>query len=323
MSRNKYLLFGGGGFIGSTIAEQLVQDHEVTIVDAVPFTQTVAYQKGLTNVTYLQVNATDRSKVLELGEDYDYIVHAVAILGISKVAQESILTINTNYLSCLYALELANKQHHLKKFLTFSTSEVYGQHTIAAKESDDFTVGTPETARWCYASSKVLSEHLTYAYNREYGIPTIVIRPFNIYGEYRLGTNAITNLVMKALKNEDLIISGTGEQTRVWCHINDFVSGVIGALHSEYQGESFNLGNPNEQCSIKDLAHRIVALTQSKSKIVISGSSEPDVLQRTVDISKAQSCLGYQPVTSLEEGLKKYIAWAIKTLTLEKPGVSR
>ncbi|MBU5351206.1 NAD-dependent epimerase/dehydratase family protein [Paenibacillus silvae] len=323
MRRRKYLLLGGGGFIGSAIAEELAPFHEVTIADAVPFKQTVAYLRGITQVDYVQVNAADRSGVLDLGTDYDYIVHAVAILGINKVAQESILTINTNYLSCLYSLELASRQKHLKKFLTFSTSEVYGQYTVSAKETDEFTIGIPETARWCYAASKVLSEHLTYAYHREESIPTIVIRPFNVYGEYRFGNNAISSLVRKALKNEDLLISGTGEQTRVWCYINDFVSGVIHALHSEYEGESFNLGNPNEQCSIKDLAHHIVELTESKSRIIISHSDEPDVKQRTVDISKARSYLAYEPSVSLREGLKKYIAWAKKMESNEKMGISQ
>ncbi len=308
----KLLILGGAGFIGGALAEKFCPDHHIVIADACDFTRSSLRFTGLLNhknVTLVNIDATDPEAVLGLGEDFDYIVHAVAILGIHKIVEQSILTVTTNYSSCYNALRLAEKQQHLTKFLTFSTSEVYGRDVERAEETMDFRVGPASEARWNYAASKVLSEHLTNAFCRERGVPTVIVRPFNVFGENRLGSNAMSKFVAQALLGETITIDGNGQQLRAWCYIGDFIDGVSRALATQYQGEYFNIGNPNNIISILDLAGMIVKKAGSGSRILISNSDVPDVVRRTVCVDKAHNMLGYTPKVPLEDGVEKVIAW--------------
>ena len=308
----KLLILGGAGFIGGALAARFSPDHQVVIADACDFaTSSLRFTNLLThpNVILTKLDATDPQAVLALGEDYDYIVHAVAILGIHKIAEQSILTITTNYSSCYNALLLAEKQKHLQKFLTFSTSETYGRDVERAAETMDFRVGPASEARWCYAASKVLCEHLTNAFCRERGVPTLIVRPFNVFGENRLGSNAMSKFIAQALLNDTITIDGSGNQLRAWCYIGDFIEGLSRALTSQYKGEYFNIGNPNNIISILELAELIVKKTGSSSQILVSNSDAPDVVRRTVCVDKAHEMLGYTPRVSLEEGVDRVVAW--------------
>lgn len=311
MKKQKILIIGGAGFIGAALAEHYCDQNEITIVDNCEWNKSSLRSRGLLehhNIKKISLDATSEV-IMNLEKDYDYIIHAAAILGISKVAEESILTITTNINSCEVALRLAKEQIGLKKFLTFSTSEVYGKKVEEAKETDDLVVGMPNEARWCYAASKILCEHYVSAYSREQGLPTIIIRPFNVFGEHRKGSNAMTKFIKAAINNENIYIDGTGNQIRSWCHINDFIQGVTKALENGTSGEIFNIGNPNNVITIKELVKYIVKLTDSKSKIYFSKNFAPDVNKRTLSIEKAQTELGYVPKISLEEGISSTINW--------------
>ena len=315
----KMLILGGAGFIGGALAMKYCAKREIVIADACDFEKSALRFTELPkhpNVTLVRIDATNRDEVLALGCDFDYIVHAVAILGIHKVVEQSILTITTNYASCHNALQLAEKQKHLKKFLTFSTSEVYGRDVETARESMDMCVGPANEPRWNYAASKVLCEHLTNAYCRERKVPTLIVRPFNVFGENRLGGNAMSKFVAQALRNETIVIDGSGRQLRAWCHISDFIDGLSRALESEYTGEFFNIGNPDNIISILDLAKLIVKKTGSGSEIVVSHSDEPDVVRRTVCVDKARDMLGYAPRVTLEAGIGRLADW-MRTLDEE------
>lgn len=315
----RLLILGGGGFIGGALASRFCEDHEVVIADACDFQKSsLQFTCLLThaNVRLIRMDATDEQAVLALGDDFDYIVHAVAILGIHKVVERSILTITTNYASCLAALHLAERQKHLKKFITFSTSEVYGRDVETAAEAMDMRIGPANEPRWCYAASKVLCEHLVNAYCRERNVPTTIIRPFNVFGENRLGSNAMSKFVAQALLHDRIVIDGSGEQLRAWCYIGDFIDGLSRALLSDYRGEFFNIGNPNNIISIKALAEKIVAMTGSRSEIVVSNSQEPDVVRRTVCVDKAHEMLGYTPRIGLDEGISHVVDWM---RTLDEP----
>lgn len=157
--------------------------------------------------------------------------------------------------------------------------------------------------------SKILIDHLVFAYHREYNIPITIIRPFNVFGEYRLGSNAINTFVSKMLNNEPVHIDGDGSQVRTWCYIKDFINGIDAALTSNYTNEIFNIGNPINKITIYELAVLIKKLTGSKSEIIVSHSAEPDVKFRTVDIQKATDKLNYIPNYTLYEGLSNFIAW--------------
>jgi nucleoside-diphosphate-sugar epimerase len=201
------------------------------------------------------------------------------------------------------------RQQHLKKFLSFSTSEVYGSDAEAPEEHEPAIIRTPFESRWCYAASKTLSEHLIMAYHREQGLPSIIIRPFNVFGEYRFGANAMTTFIRKAIHGEEILIHGSGKQVRTWCYISDFIDGVYKALISNITGEIFNIGNPHNQITVLDLAKLVVTILNSKSECIITNSAQPDVLFRTVNIEKAQTFLQYNPVVSLHEGITNVSEW--------------
>lgn len=315
----KLLILGGAGFIGGALAARYCDACDIVIADACDFEKSSLRFTGLMNrenVALKRLDATDLDAVLALGDDFDYIVHAVAILGIHKVVEHSVLTITTNYTSCYNALRLAERQKHLKKFCTFSTSEVYGRDVETARETMDMRIGPVSEPRWNYAASKALCEHLTNAFCRERGIPTAVVRPFNVFGENRLGSNAMSKFVAQALLNETIVIDGNGGQLRAWCHISDFIDGLSRVLESDYVGEFFNIGNPNNIISIKDLAQLIVKMTGSRSEITVSFSHDPDVVRRTVCVQKAHDMLGYSPQVTLETGVGRVIDW-MKTLDTE------
>lgn len=308
----KILIIGGAGFIGGALASKYCGDHKIVIADACDFSRSsLRFTDLLThpNVTLKRLDATDLDAVLSLGDDFDYIVHAAAILGIHKIVEQSILTTTTNYASCHNALQLAERQKRLQKFLTFSTSEVYGRDVETARESMDMRVGPASEPRWNYAASKVLCEHLTNAYCRERGVPTVIVRPFNVFGENRLGSNAMSKFIAQALLNDTIVIDGNGRQLRAWCYIGDFIEGVSRALASEYRGEFFNIGNPNNIISILELARLIVKRTGSSSRITISNSDVPDVVRRTVSVDKARELLGYTPKVTLDEGIDRVVGW--------------
>lgn len=316
ISNKKILILGGAGFIGTAVTKKLCDNNEIVIADKCNFDETSLNLAGLCNhpsITKIVLDATDYESVIQLGDNFDYIIHATAILGIHKVVEKSVLTINTNYISCKNALELARKQKNLTKFLSFSTSEVYGRNIEEASEEKDMAVGTANEARWCYAASKVLCEHLINAYFREYGIPTVIIRPFNVFGENRLGTNAMSAFLFRAILNEPITVDGNGQQIRTWCYIDDFVQGIIKALESNISGEFFNIGNPNNSISILELAKLIVKIMNSKSEINLTNVYIPDVNKRTLSINKAQTYLGYEPEVGLNEGIQKMYLW-IKSL---------
>lgn len=311
MRNKKVLIIGGGGFIGSALAEQFCKTNQVTIADKCPCEASPLYARRLhmDNIRYVQCDAAQPEMAAALGHDFDYIIHACAVLGIRTVASQSIHTIMTNTASCRIALELAAEQEHLSKFVLLSSSEVYGIRAERPQESEMAVIGPPAEGRWCYAASKILSEHLAFAYHRERSVPLVVIRPFNIFGEYRTGSNAITTFLDRAIRGEELVIDGDGQQVRAWCYIDDFVNGVVKALESPYTDAVFNLGNPENEISIRGLAERILALSGSASTVRITYSKEPDVRFRSVNIEKARRLLGYEPSVSLEDGLRRLYQW--------------
>ncbi len=315
IENKRILIIGGAGFIGTAITEQLYEKNEVVVADICDFNKSSLHLAGLDEKPFIRkvcIDATNKDEVINLGEDFDYIIHATAILGIHKVVEHSVATIDTNYSSCKNALELARRQKHLIKFLSFSTSEVYGRNVVDAQEDKDMSVGPAYEARWCYAASKIVCEHLIAGYSREYNVPSAIIRPFNVFGENRIGSNAMSSFLFKAMLNEKITIDGDGSQVRAWCHISDFVQGVIRALESNINGESYNIGNPDNVISILKLAGMIKEIVGSQSEIIVSNVYVPDVKNRTLSIDKAIKQLGYNPRIDLEKGICRMYKWASK-----------
>ena len=153
----------------------------------------------------------------------------------------------------------------------FSTSEVFGQHAFNVGEGQVTTIGSVGEARWTYAVSKLAGEHMSHAYHAEFGLPTVSVRPFNIFGPGQIGGGAIRAFIEAALDGRDLTIHGDGSQIRAWCYVDDMVHGtLLGLEHPNAVGESFNIGNARSAVTIYDLATRIKRITNAPGEIVFT-----------------------------------------------------
>ena len=307
ISKKHILITGGLGFIGSFLAQALLQrGNRIVLLDQTSPEHSSAYEMNILShpaVQVLQGSILDAQFLEKLPIDFDHIIHTAGILGIKKVSEKPILTANVNVLGTKNILDVAIKQKQLSRFIHFSTSEIYGTEANNSREEDHAVIPNTGT-RWIYASSKHFSEYLLKAYISEYGVPGVIVRPFNVFGPHRKGGNAMTTLIRKALRNEEIQIDGTGMQTRCWCYIDDFIAGVLSLLSKEgIVGEAFNIGNDSEPISMLRLAQRICHLLHSSSPISILNNQSDDVLNRSPNIQKAALFLGYQPQVCLDKGI--------------------
>src|SRR3990167_5781945 len=263
----KILVTGGAGFIGSHLCEVLLnQGHEVFVLDDL----STGY---LENIRHLQSNSKfhpffesilNTTVLSELIGQCDMVFHLAAVVGVKKVISSPVETIERNVKGTELVLKFANLKKK-KVFLT-STSEVYGKGNLPSfSESDDLTIGPTYIGRWSYACSKAIDEFLALAYWKEYKLPTIIVRLFNVIGPRQTGCYGMVapRFIDQALNNQPLTIYGSGNQTRCFLYVKDAVEAMIKlAFHEKAIGEVFNLGNPNP-ISINHLAELILQLTHS------------------------------------------------------------
>jgi len=198
----------------------------------------------------------------------------------------------------------------VERLIEFSTSEVFGTYAFRVDETSATTQGSVGEARWTYAVSKLAGEHMAHAYHQEYGLPTVSVRPFNVYGPGQIGGGAIRAFIEAALAGQDLTIHGDGSQIRAWCYVDDMVEGLLLALeHENAVGESFNIGNARSAVTIFDLARRIKTLSGCPGELVFQPIHYLDVELRIPNVDKARTLLGFEPKVELDEGLEKTIAW--------------
>ena len=171
----------------------------------------------------------------------------------------------------------------------------------------DVTVGE---ARWTYAISKLAGEFVTHANHEQFGLPTVTVRPFNVYGPNQVGVGAVHRFVRRAIRGEDLEIHDDGSQIRAWCYVDDFVRGVILTLSRDVAvGRSYNIGNPRSTVTTYNLARTIVGIAGSTSKLKFKRMDFHDVALRIPNINAARFDLGFEPEIELEEGLRRTIDW--------------
>lgn len=312
MKMGKILITGGLGFIGIHTIINIINNYQynnIVLLDEKINCFFKIQNEVITypNIEYIKGSILEEKIFDNLEKDFDYIIHTAGILGITKVAKESILTLDVNILGTINLLNFVAKQKNLKRFLTFSTSEIYG--SIAEDLSEEMPAVIPSVgSRWCYAASKLITEQYTKAYQREKNVPYTIIRPFNIYGPYREGSNAISTFINKALNNEKIQISGDGTQKRSWCYIDDFIDAIFKAMIApSLKNETLNIGNPDNFISIYDLAKLVLQITRSSSEILITESQTEDVKSRKPNIDKAKELLNFKPYISLEEGIKRTV----------------
>lgn len=298
---------GGAGFIGSTLIEYLVDDNRITIYDN--FHRDALSTKSYLNHRNISIIRGDILNVNHLRNSMantHIVVHCAAIAGIDTVIVKPTDTMRVNMLGTAHVLEVAKELNNLERFISFSTSEVFGQSAFRVEEDQTTHIGAVGEARWTYAVSKLAAEHLTKAYNEEFGMPTVTLRPFNIYGPGQVGDGALRAFIQQAIQNEDIHIHGDGNQIRAWCYIDDFIDGLLRAMERpEAVGESFNIGNARAVMTIYGLAQTVVRVLQSSSQIKFSRRHYADVELRVPGVKKAKELIGFEAKIDLEEGIRR------------------
>ena len=262
----------------------------------------------------------DKELVDKLCEKTEVIFHLAAAVGVELIVKHPLESLTTNIKGSEIVLDMA--QRYNRKILITSTSEIYGKNTNGSlKESDDRILGSPLKSRWSYSTAKAVDEILAYVYWKEKGLPTIIVRLFNTVGPRQTGAYgmAIPRFVSQALKDRPLTVYGDGTQSRCFLHVQDAVSALIKLMeHPQALGGVFNVGS-QEEISIKELAQRIIQLTQSKSQVVYIPYDQAyeegfeDMPRRVPDISKIQRLIAYQPTIGLQEILQSVIAYFEET----------
>jgi UDP-glucose 4-epimerase len=303
---------GGAGFIATTLARKLVEENEVIAVDnlhrdALSGTELADHP----NFTLHQADVLDADAVRELAQGATHIVHCAAIAGVDTVLASPVRTMRVNMIGTYNVLEAAaGTLDTLERLVDFSTSEVFGTHAFNVREGQVTTIGSVGEARWTYAVSKLAGEHLAHAYHDELGVPTVTVRPFNVYGPGQIGGGAIRAFIEAALAGEDLIVRGDGAQIRAWCFVDDMVEAVLLSLQLPAAiGQSFNVGNPRSAVTIFDLAQRVKRLTGCPGEIRFAPLNYVDVELRIPNVEKARELLGFDARVELDDGLEQTIAW--------------
>jgi UDP-glucose 4-epimerase len=308
----RIFITGGAGFIGTTVARQLVDRNTVVAFDNLhrdALSGTPLADNA--NYTLVQGDILDTDAVRDAARGATHVVHCAAIAGVDTVLESPVRTMRVNVIGTYNVLEAAlATQSTVERFLDFSTSEVFGTHAFRVQEGQVSTIGSVGEARWTYAVSKLAGEHMAHAYHDELGLPTVTVHPFNVYGPGQIGGGAIRAFIEAALAGRDLTIHGDGSQIRAWCYVTDMVSGVLACLERpEAVGQTFNIGNPRSAVTIYDLALRIKRLTGCDGEIVFQPLHYADVELRIPNVEKARELLAWEPQVELDDGLTKTIAW--------------
>jgi UDP-glucose 4-epimerase len=303
----RIFITGGAGFIGSTLVGRLIEQNDVVVFDNL--TRDALSQTPYRSHPNLQLvvgDVLDRDALGDAMRGADIVVHCAGIAGIDTVTKSPTRTMQVNMIGSANVLEAAANLDSVHRVVCFSTSEVFGQHAFGSMETDRTVIGAVGEARWTYAVSKLAEEHLAIAYHHERGLPTTVVRPFNIYGPGQVGEGAISIFVQRAIRDEPIDVHGTGSQIRAWCYVDDMVDAVLLTMeHPAAVGESFNIGNRRSVETIYRLAMTVVRVTGSSSTIRLVPRDEPDVELRIPSVDKARELIGFSATVDLEEGIAR------------------
>ena len=306
ISGKRVFITGGAGFIGSALAGRLVDNNEVILFDnlsrnALPDR---AF-RGHPNLHLIEGDILDFDALARAMVGAEIIIHCAAIAGIDTVIVEPVKTMRVNLVGSANVLMAAAALDRCDRVVCFSTSEVFGQHAFRSAETDSTVMGPVGEARWTYAVSKLAEEHLAVAYYHQMGLPTTIVRPFNVYGPGQVGEGALRTFILRALRDEPIDIHGDGTQIRAWCYVDDMVDGVMLAIESPRAvGESFNIGNQRAVVTIFGLASTVVRVLGSKSEIRFTRKDYADVELRVPSVAKAREILGFEARVDLDEGIR-------------------
>ena len=300
----KILIAGGGGFLGSHLADRLLLDgHSVVVVDNF-------YTGNVNNVKHLMDNQNFNLIHHDVTEPIDLRVDGIFNLASPAspihYQRNPVQTLKTNVHGSINLLDLAMKLDI--RILQASTSEVYGDPEVEFQSESYWGRVNPVGLRSCYDEGKRAAETLFMDFHRQYNLDTRIARIFNTYGP-RMAKNdgrVVTNFIYQALNNEDITVYGEGLQTRSFCFVNDLIDGLIKLFFTESIHTPVNLGNPSP-VTIQQLAIEIIEYTKSNSQITFEDLPSDDPKDRCPDITKAKQILGWSPLISREAGLKETI----------------
>lgn len=305
--KKRILVTGGAGFLGSHLCDRLIeQGNDVICIDNL-FTGSKDNIRHLMGNPYFEFIRHDVTEPIYV--EVDQIYNLACPASPIHYQYDPIKTGKTSVLGALHTLGLAKRVH--ARILQASTSEVYGDPEIHPQPESYRGCVNPIGIRSCYDEGKRMAETLFFDYHRQHQVDIKVIRIFNTYGP-RMNTHdgrVVSNFIVQALKNENITIYGSGEQSRSFCYVDDLIEGMIRMMNSRdgFTGP-VNIGNPGE-FTMLELAQKIIDLTGSSSKIVFEPLPQDDPMQRRPVIDLAKKELSWEPTVNLEEGLKKTIAY--------------
>lgn len=313
----KIMVTGGAGFIGSHLCRQLLNlGHELYVIDDL---STGRYENIASLVSnerfhFIVDTILNKETVERLMLECELVYHLAASVGVKRIVERPVDTIETNVLGSHAVMSLAAKYH--RKVILFSTSEVYGKNSqLPFDEEADCVYGPTTKSRWSYGCTKALDEFLGLAYHKEMGLPIVIVRVFNMIGPGQSGQYGmvVPNFVRQALRKQPITVFGDGTQTRCFTFVGDLVETLMRLQDMpEANGQIFNVGS-TESISIHDLAKKVKAMTHSASEIIFVPYDEAyeagfeDMQKRKPNIDKVFKTVGYKPTTTLEEALTDII----------------
>lgn len=312
MIENKTIFItGGAGFIANTIIARLVEKNKIIVYDNFHRdTLSSSRYANHSNIMVVKGDVLDYPTLAKSMKGSDIVIHAAGIAGIDTVIKDPVKTMRVNMIGTANALEAALECGVKDRVIDFSTSEIFGSYAFKSTEEDNTVAGSAGEARWTYAVSKLAGEHLAHAYYKKHNLPTVTVRPFNVYGPGQTGEGAIQIFIKRAIQNLDININGDGNQIRAWCYVDDFVDCIMLALTDQRAvGESFNIGNARAVTTILGLAETVLRVLKSDSKIIFKDALSADVELRIPSTDKAKKLLNFKAKVDLEEGILKTVEW--------------
>ncbi len=326
----KALITGGAGFVGSHLAEALLdRGASVAVVDdlSTGSIENIQHLKGHPRFSYVIESVTNRPVMAELVDGADVVYHLAAAVGVRLIVESPVRTIETNVKGTETVLELAAKKQ--KTVLVTSTSEVYGKgNDIPFREDGDLLLGPTTKERWSYACSKALDEFLGLAYWREKRVPVVIVRLFNTIGPRQTGRYGMVlpTFVRQALTGEPITVFDDGKQSRCFTWVGDAVRAIIElSTQPQAAGEVFNVGSERE-VTILELAELVKGIARSRSEIVFVPYHRAyeegfeDMRRRVPDLTKIRNLIRYKETLDLPDIVARVVAYHRETHGIDAPG---
>lgn len=314
----KALVTGGAGFIGSHLADRLLADgHHVIALDNLSTGrhQNIEHLIGRPEFEFVLGSILNADLVDDCVSRVDTVFHLAAAVGVQLIVEKPLESLTTNIRGSEIVFEKAHKYD--TRIMVTSTSEIYGKNTSdRLREEDDRILGSPLKSRWSYSEAKAIEEILAYTYWKQKGLRAVIVRLFNTVGPRQTGSYGmvIPRFVSQAIRNEAITVYGDGQQTRCFCSVGDVVDALVRLVDDERAyGNVFNLGG-DEEISMEELAHRVIAVAKSSSKIRFVPYEEAyeegfeDMERRVPDTTKARELMGFEPRVSLGEIIESVVA---------------